>query len=81
MKEAKDFIEEVQRRSTVEAKINLLMKHAGIEFDPYKNLPQEAADAVRRGEEIRAMRIWRSATGASWKEAKDFVEAVQREAP
>ena len=62
----------------VEAKINLLLEHAGIEFDPYKSLPQEAADAIGRGEKIRAIQIWRSATGASLKEAKDFIEEVQR---
>jgi hypothetical protein len=62
----------------VEAKINLLLEHAGIEFDPYKSLPQEAADAIGRGEKIRAIEIWRSATGASLKEAKDFIEEVQR---
>jgi ribosomal protein L7/L12 len=78
LKEAKDFIEEVQRRSGVEAKINLLLEHAGLKFDPYKSLPQEAVDAMARGEKIRAIKIFRSATGVSLKEAKDFIEQVQR---
>jgi hypothetical protein len=64
--------------SRVEAKINLLLEHAGIEFDPYRGLPQEVADVVRRGEKIRAIELWREATGASLREAKDFIEEVQR---
>ena len=30
----------------VEAKINLLPEHAGIEFDPYKSLPQQSDDGL-----------------------------------
>jgi len=62
----------------VEAKINLLLEHAGIEFDPYKSLPQDVANAIERGEKIEAIRLWRGFTGASLKEAKDFIEEVQR---
>jgi hypothetical protein len=62
----------------VEAKINLLLEHAGIEFDPYKGLPQEVADALRRGEKIRAIQLWRGATGVGLREAKEFIEEVQR---
>jgi hypothetical protein len=62
----------------VEAKINLLLEHAGIEFDPYKGLPQELADALGRGQKIRAIKLWRGASGASLREAKEFIEEVQR---
>jgi hypothetical protein len=62
----------------VEAKINLLLEHAGIKFDPYKSLPQDVANAIERGERIEAIRLWRGFTGASLKEAKDFIEEVQR---
>ena len=61
----------------VEAKINLLLEHAGIEFDPYKSLPQEVANAIERGEKIEAIKLWRGFTGASLKEAKEFIEEVQ----
>jgi hypothetical protein len=62
----------------VEAKINLLLEHAGIEFDPYRGLPQEVADALRGGEKIQAIKLWRGATGANLREAKEFIEEVQR---
>jgi hypothetical protein len=58
-------------------KINLLVEHAGIELDPYKALPQDVAEALRRGETIRAIKFWRGATGASLREAKEFIEEVQ----
>jgi hypothetical protein len=64
--------------SRIEAKINLLLEHAGIEFDPYKGLPEEVTDAIRRGEKIRAIKLWRAATGAGLREAKEFIEEVQR---
>jgi ribosomal protein L7/L12 len=62
----------------VETKIDLLMKTAGIEFEPYKDLPVQVVDALNRGEKIRAIKFYRSATGVSLKEAKDFIEDVQR---
>ena len=62
----------------VEAKINLPLEQAGIEFDPYKSLPQEVADALRRGEKIRAIEPLRRATGAGLREGRDFIEEVQR---
>ena len=62
----------------VDAKLDLLLKHAAIEFDPYKNLPTEVADAMQRGEKIRAIKYFREATGAGLKEAKDFIEEAQR---
>jgi ribosome maturation protein Sdo1 len=64
--------------SLVEAKINLFLENAGIEFDPFKGLPQEVADAIRRGEKIRAIQFWRQATGVSLRESKEFIEEVQR---
>jgi hypothetical protein len=62
----------------IEAKVDLLLKHSNIEFDPYSNLPREVADAVGRGEKVRAIKSWREVTEAGLKEAKDFIEEVQR---
>ena len=62
----------------VDAKLDLLLKHAGLEFDPYKSLPRNVVDALQRGERIRAIKSYRDATGAGLKEAKDFIEEAQR---
>jgi ribosomal protein L7/L12 len=70
----------VGRLSRLEVKIDLLLKHAGVEYDPYKNLPREVVDALQRGEKIQAIKHYRKATGVGLKEAKDFIEDVQRRA-
>jgi hypothetical protein len=62
----------------IEAKRDLLLNDVGREFDPYKALPREVADAIGRGEKIRAIKSWREVTGAGLREAKDFIEEAQR---
>jgi hypothetical protein len=54
------------------------LEHAGIDFDPYKRLPLEVANAIERGKKMQAIKLWRDYTGANVKEAKDFIEEVQR---
>jgi hypothetical protein len=66
--------------SRIEAKLDLLLKQANIKFDPYANVSREIAEAVRAGQMIRAIKLHRESTGVGLKEAKDFVEAVQRRA-
>lgn len=63
----------------IDAKIDLLLKHAGIEYDPYKNLPEGVVSALRLGQKISAIKSYREATGVGLKEAKDFVEEIQRQ--
>ena len=64
----------------IEAKLDLLLKQANIKFDPYANVSREIAEAVRAGQMIRAIKLHRESTGVGLKEAKDFIEAVQRRA-
>ena len=66
--------------SRIDAKLDLLLKQANIKFDPYANVSREIAEAVRAGQMIRAIKLHRESTGVGLKEAKDFVEAVQRRA-
>jgi hypothetical protein len=66
--------------SRLEAKVDLLLKHSGIKFDPYANLPQDITDAVRAGRKIEAIKLYRQSHGCSLKEAKDVIEEVQRRA-
>jgi Ribosomal protein L7/L12 C-terminal domain len=68
------------RLSRLDLKLDLLLKHAGIEHDPYKNLPHEVVDALQRSQKIQAIQRYRKATGVGLKEAKDFIEDVQRRA-
>jgi ribosomal protein L7/L12 len=66
--------------SRVEAKLDLLLKQANIRFDPYVNVPPEIAEAMRSGKKIQAIKLQRESSGMGLKEAKDFIEEVERRA-
>jgi hypothetical protein len=66
--------------SRVEAKLDALLKHEGIRFDPYADLPPAVLDALRRGRKIEAIKEYRQASGAGLKEAKEYIEELQRRA-
>jgi ribosomal protein L7/L12 len=63
----------------LEAKVDLLLKQAGIDYDPYKAAPQAVLDALRQGKgKLQAIKIYRDGTGVGLKVAKDFVEELMR---
>jgi hypothetical protein len=66
------------RLSVVEAKLDILLNHFDLQFDPYRNLPTAVVQALRSGEKIKATGCYRDATGVTLKEAKNFIEEVQR---
>lgn len=68
----------LNRLSRLDAKIDALLKHAGIEFDEFQDVPPEVREALERGETILAIKRFREATGADLKEAKHFVDEVRR---
>jgi hypothetical protein len=73
-----DLRKRARRLGRIEAKLDLLMRNAGIEFGPYQDLPTQVVDAVNRGDKIEAIKFYRLATGVSLKEAKTFIEDIQR---
>lgn len=64
--------------SRLEGKLDVLLGHFGLQFDPYRDVPTNVVAAIDRGEKIEAIKEYRAATGAGLKEAKEFVEEVQR---
>jgi hypothetical protein len=68
----------LNRLSRLEAKVDALLKHAGVDFDPYRDVPPAVREALDRGETIMAIKRFREATGAGLKDAKDFVDEVRR---
>jgi ribosomal protein L7/L12 len=64
--------------SRVEAKLDLLLSQANIKFDPYAHLPAGVAEAIQSGQKIKAIKLYRLSSDVGLKEAKDFIEAVQR---
>jgi hypothetical protein len=70
----------LRKLSRLDAKLDALLKHAGVIFDPYRDVPQPVADAVGRGKKIEAIKAYRQATGADLRDAKEYVEELQRRA-
>jgi ribosomal protein L7/L12 len=64
--------------SRIDAKLDVLLMHSGLEYDPYKDLPSAVVEAVARGNKIEAIKRYREATAVGLKEAKDFIEEIQR---
>jgi hypothetical protein len=73
-----DLRKRTRRLGRIEAKLDLLMIRAGIEFGPYSGLPAQVVDALNRGDKLEAIKFYCFATGASLKEAKTFIEDIQR---
>jgi ribosomal protein L7/L12 len=81
-------LSQLQKRVTtltrVEAKLDLLLRNAGLQYDPYTDLPAPVVEALRRGDKIEAkieaIKHYRQATGAGLTEAKELIEEVQRRA-
>jgi len=79
-------IEDIRKRMSalrrIEMKLDLLLQHANIEFEPYKGLPPEVVDALQHGEKLEAIKAYYKVRGRnlSLKEAKKFIEDVQRRA-
>jgi hypothetical protein len=64
----------------LEGKLDALLKHEGIRFDPSAEVPPPVTDALRRGKKTEAIKEYRAATGAGLAETKEYVEEVQRRA-
>ena len=64
----------------IEAKLDLLLKQGNLKYDPYGSLPSDIVQAVRDRKKIQAIKLYRQKSGVGLKEAKDFIEEVQRRA-
>ena len=73
-----DLRKRTRRLGRIEAKLDLLMRNAGIEFAPYQGLSAEVVDALNRGDKLEAVKLHCFTTGVSLKEAKTFIEDIQR---
>jgi ferritin-like metal-binding protein YciE len=64
-----------RRVSRLEQKIDKVMEHLGIaQADP---VPPEVAGLIQAGRKIEAIKVYRRATGAGLKEAKEAVERIE----
>jgi hypothetical protein len=65
-----DLRKRTRRLGRIEAKLDLLMRNAGIEFGPYEGLPAQVVDALNRGDKLEAVKFYCFAAAVSLKEAK-----------
>lgn len=74
---------EVEKRlstmSVISAKLDVLLRQAGVDFNPHEHVPPEVVEALERDDKIEAIKNYRAATGVGLKEAKEFVEEVQKQ--
>jgi hypothetical protein len=75
-----DLRKRSRRLGRIEAKLDLLMRNAGIEFGPYEGLPAQVVDALNRGDKLGAIKFYCFTAGLSLKEARRLVEDIQRRA-
>ncbi len=68
----------LNRLSRLDAKVDALLKHAGVVFDPFQDVPADVREALDRGKTILAIKRLRQATGVDLKEAKERVDEVRR---
>jgi ribosomal protein L7/L12 len=68
----------LNRLSRVDAKLDALLRHAGIAFDEFQDCPPDVRAAIDRNETVLAIKRYRQATGAGLKEAKEFIDEVRR---
>jgi hypothetical protein len=60
----------------LERKLDMPLEHAGIQV-PQSSLPPASAEALRAGNKIKAIKLYRDTTGEGLKEAKDAVEKAE----
>jgi ribosomal protein L7/L12 len=68
----------LDRLSRIEGKVDALMRHFNLRFDPRDGVPPDVLAALRAGQKIEAIKRYRQATGADLAEAKDAVEEAAR---
>ena len=70
-------LELLTRISALERKVSGLYQHLGIaEPEGMEGVSPEVLDAVRAGDSIGAIKLYREQTGASLAEAKEFVQRI-----
>ena len=67
-----------KRIARVEGKLDVLLKNANLQYDPFSDVPEDVADAVRSGNKVLAIRLYRETTGANLRDAKELIEDLQR---
>jgi ribosomal protein L7/L12 len=69
-----DMSDAAYRLAQLERKIDMILDHLGIEH--HDDFEDQLASLLGQGQKIQAIKLYREATGAGLKDAKDAVEAI-----
>jgi hypothetical protein len=79
VKGIRDELQSVRQRLwEMDAKLDAVLTHAGIQFDPYADVPVLVVEALRAGNKIEAIKQYRDAKRVGLREAKEYVDELQR---
>ena len=68
------------RLTRLETLMNLVLQHLGIDPNTALSGPSEQIKAlIMRGKKIEAIKIYREQTGLGLKQAKDYIDALERQ--
>ena len=67
-----------KRIARVEGKLDVLLKNADLQYDPFADIPNHVADAVRSGNKVLAVKLYREATGCDLREAREQIDDLLR---
>lgn len=67
------------RQKIIERKIDLLLEQSGLEVAQRFGVSIEVCDAVKSGAKLKAIRLYRKEMGASLRDAKRVIEALEKE--
>jgi hypothetical protein len=62
-----------KRITRVEGKLDLLLKEAGLQYDPFSDVPDDVAEAVRSGKRMLAIELYRKATDSNLRDAQERI--------
>lgn len=68
----------LNRLSRLEAKVDALLRHTGVEFNAFTDVPADVKDALERGDTILAIQRFRHATGVGLQDAKHAIDELRR---
>jgi ribosomal protein L7/L12 len=72
-------VEELQGRvATLESQMQVILEHLGVARSPDGDLHDQLLELMRSNRKIEAIKVYREHTGLGLKEAKDFVEDLER---
>jgi hypothetical protein len=61
----------------LENKVDAIIDHLGVDFKPYKNTPKDVVLALKNGERIKAIKLYRQFSGLGLKEASEVISHIE----